>query len=138
MRVVVDTNVLVSALMSPHGPPAAVLQTVISGAVIPLFDDRILAEYRAVLARPKLRISPREAEFVVGFIETAGILVTPRPITAELPDLGDLPFIEVAVSASADALVTGNARHVTGTPVLGGIPILSPAEFMALWRSSQG
>ena len=53
MRIVLDTNVLVSALLSPHGAPAAVLQLVVTGRVVLCFDARVLSEYREVLRREK-------------------------------------------------------------------------------------
>lgn len=135
MRIVLDTNVLVSALINPYGAPGAVLNLLVSGAVVAIFDDRILDEYRDVLARPKLRISRSEAEFVIGFIESEGILVTALPLAAELLDPDDLPFIEVALAANADALVIGNTRHFAGTALENVVPVLTPAEFLALWRS---
>jgi putative PIN family toxin of toxin-antitoxin system len=135
---VLDTNVLVSAVINPHGAPGAILSLVLSGAVIPLFDDRILDEYRDVLARPKLRISRTEAEFIVDYIESEGVLLNALPLSADLLDPDDLPFIEVAISATADALVTGNTRHFVGTPLEGMVPVLTPAEFLSLWRSRNG
>ncbi len=56
MRIVVDTNVLVSGLLNADGPPGMVVNRVLSRAVIALYDSRMLAEYREVLARPRLRI----------------------------------------------------------------------------------
>ena len=138
MRVVLDTNVLVSALLNPHGTPGRVIDLVLSGAVIVMYDDRILAEYRDVMARPKLRITPLEAAFLLDFIETEGILLSAPPLAVELPDPDDLPFIEVAAVASVDALVTGNARHFSAASGILEVPILSPAEFMDLWRTRSG
>lgn len=134
MRIVLDTNVLVSALPSPHGTPARILDLVISGAVVLLFDDRVLAEYRDVLARPKLRIAPAESAFLLDFIETEGVLVSAPPLPLDLPDPDDLPFVEVAVAAAAGALVTGNTRHFAAAARTISIPILSPAEFIELWH----
>jgi len=138
VRIVLDTNVLVSALLNPHGTPARIVDLVLSGAVIVLYDDRILAEYRDVLARPKLRINLLEAAFLLDFIETEGILLSAPPLSIDLPDPDDLPFIEVAAIASADALVTGNARHFSAASGTLEVPILSPAEFMDLWRTRSG
>jgi putative PIN family toxin of toxin-antitoxin system len=135
VRVVLDTNVLVSALLNPHGTPAKVVNLVLSGAVTALFDDRILAEYEDVLTRPRLRITPLEAAFLLEFIETEGVLVSAPPLLLDLPDPDDLPFVEVAAGAVADALVTGNTRHFTPAAAAIGGPILSPAEFIDLWRT---
>jgi len=135
VRIVLDTNVLVSALLNPHGAPGAVLQLVYAGEIVVLFDDRVLSEYRDVLGRPKLRISPREAEFTVDFIEGEGIRVSAPHLDLELVDPDDLPFIEIAQASHADALVTGNARHFLGVRVAEIVPILTPSDFLAFWRS---
>ncbi|HEX9938161.1 MAG TPA: putative toxin-antitoxin system toxin component, PIN family [Longimicrobium sp.] len=137
MRIVLDTNVLVSALLNPHGAPGAVLQLIYSGEVVVFFDDRILSEYRDVLGRPKLRISRREAEFTVDFIEAEGVRVSAPPLDLDLVDPDDLPFLEIAQASHVDGLVTGNTRHFVGTPVAEAVPVLTPTEFLALWRSRQ-
>jgi putative PIN family toxin of toxin-antitoxin system len=137
VRIVLDTNVLVSALLNPHGTPGRIIDLVLSGAVVVLFDDRILAEYRDVLARPKLRISPVESSYLLEFIETEGVLAPAPPLDVELPDPDDLPFVEVAAAAFADALVTGNARHFSPAVEILSMPILSPAEFIEFWRSRE-
>jgi uncharacterized protein len=136
VRIVLDTNVLVSALLNPHGAPGAVLQLIYAGEIVVLFDDRVLSEYRDVLGRPKLRISQREAEFTVDFIAGEGVRVNAPPLDLDLVDPDDLPFIEIAKASHAEALVTGNTRHFLGTS-LTEIPIVAPAEFLALWRSRQ-
>ena len=136
MRIVLDTNVLVSAFLNPRGTPANVVSLVLSHAVTLLFDDRMLAEYGEVLARPKLRIAPVEAAFLLSFFATEGILVSAPPLLSlDLPDPDDLPFLEVAAAAGADALVTGNTRHFASAASTIGVPIFSPAEFIDAWRS---
>ncbi|MFL5540675.1 MAG: putative toxin-antitoxin system toxin component, PIN family [Longimicrobiaceae bacterium] len=134
MRIVLDTNVLVSALLNPHGTPGRIIDLVLSGAVVVLFDDRILAEYRDVLARPKLRIAPVESAYLLEFIETEGVLAPAPPLDIALPDPDDLPFVEVAAASFTDALVTGNARHFAAAVETLSIPIVSPAEFIDLWH----
>lgn len=133
MRIVLDTNVLVSGLLSAAGPPGRVLDLVLAGRLTVHFDDRILMEYRDVLARPRLRIDPRAAAAVLDHVEQTGILTPAAPLDVELPDADDLPFLEVAVAGSVDALVTGNQRHYQ--PRLGRCtsPVETPAEFLARW-----
>jgi putative PIN family toxin of toxin-antitoxin system len=134
VRIVLDTNVLVSALLSPHGAPARILDLVLAGSVTVLFDDRIFAEYEEILARPKLQIPASESTYILDFLVSEGTLVSPSPLALELPDLDDLPFVEVASAADADALVTGNTRHFAPAAEALEIPILSPAEFLATWH----
>src|SRR3982750_1614514 len=102
VRIVFDTNVLISAMLNPRGTPGAILALILAGEVVVLYDDRILAEYRDVLARPKLRIPPAEAELVLGFFEAEGVLTSAPPLPIDLPDPDDLPFLEVAVASRAD------------------------------------
>jgi putative PIN family toxin of toxin-antitoxin system len=128
MRVVPDTNILVSALLSPDGPPAQVLRLVLQGDLLPLHDDRVLAEYRAVLSRPRFAFSAGDVAAMLEGIAVGGELVFAKPLLVELPDPDDLPFLEVAVAGRADALVTGNPRHYQ--PKRGKHPaeIISPRE----------
>lgn len=135
MRIVLDTNVLVSALINPHGAPGRVLGMIVSEEVVLLYDDRILAEYREVLARPRLRISRNEAEFILGFIESEGVHAHGRPLFVEIGDPDDLPFLEVAAANHADALVTGNKRDFLSPGRPDPVLILSPAEFLEFWNS---
>jgi uncharacterized protein len=73
---------------------------------------------------------PSLAQAVVGFIRLAGERVTAAPLPESLiPDPGDLPFAEVAVSSQADYLVSGNARHFAALEK-SGIAVQSPAEFL--------
>ena len=135
MRIVLDTNVLVSGLLSPNGPPGRILDLVLAGKVDVVFDDRIIAEHRDVLARPKLRISRREAEYVVDRIEDEGVFTPASPLPLQLPDPKDQPFIEVAVAGTADVLVTGNQRHFTADDEPFPVTVLTPADFLNFWLS---
>lgn len=125
-RIVLDTNVLVSAVLTPFGTAARVLDLVIGGEAVLLLDDRLLAEYREVLLRPKFGFDSALVEHLVDYFETAGEHVMAGPVTAKLPDPDDAPFFEVAVAGGADALVTGNKRHYPR----GKVRVLSPSEFL--------
>jgi putative PIN family toxin of toxin-antitoxin system len=138
VRIVLDTNVLVSALLSPSGTPARVLALVLSGAVTLLHDDRILAEYREVLARPRLAIPPAEADLVLDYLAQMGVLVVPTPLRLELADPDDAAFVETSAAAHADALVTGNLRHYAGVPPALRLAVVTPAEFMERWHELHG
>jgi putative PIN family toxin of toxin-antitoxin system len=111
MRVVVDANVLVSAMLSAHGPPAQVVRLVLQGDLVPLHDGRILAEYRDVLGRPKFDFDPDDVGEVLDAIERSGETVFAKPLPLTLPEADDLPYLEVAAAGGADAIVTSNVRH---------------------------
>lgn len=129
MRIVLDTNVLVAGMLSPHAPPARVLQAVVAGQVSICYDSRIVAEYRQVLARPKFGFDPELTEDIVDWIEVSGELATPPPLSASLPDPDDVMFLEVALAANVDHLVTGNLRHFPARKRQ-GVSVLNPVQFI--------
>ena len=112
MIIVLDSNVLVSGLPRPHSKPATIVRLVATGALRVAYDERMLVEYREVLARIKFPFSPEQIRNLLDQIEAEGEAVTALPLSLSLPDPDDLPFPEVAVTAHADAPVTGNkTRH---------------------------
>ncbi len=112
MRVVIDTNVVVSALINAHGAPARIMDLVILGQVTPVFDDRIISEYREVLSRPKFDFNQEDISALLDYFEADGESVVVPPLSGlNLPDVDDTPFIEVAAAAGCDHLITGNTGH---------------------------
>ena len=109
------------------------MDLLLDGAVTLLVDDRILLEYRAVLARPRFQFEPADVEAVLALIDAAGERVIAAPVSVTLPDPDDLPFLEVACAGKAAALVTGNARHYPGAKAI-GVRVVSPAGFMTALR----
>lgn len=134
MIIVLDTNVLVAGLLDPFGPPGRILDLVLAGDVQLAYDDRILAEYRAVLARDKFGFDPTAVDAVLAYIETTGCPITAPPLNIEWPDPDDTPFLEVAQAAQVAALVTGNPRHYP-TPSRLGVTVTTPAQFIEHWLS---
>ena len=132
MRIVVDTNVLVSGLLSPHGAPGRVVDGLISEALQMLYDDRLLEEYREVLARPKFGFVQRDVDDLMTQLAAAGEHIAASPLDLELPHADDLPFLEVASAGNAEALVTGNPRHFPAR-ARRGVQLMSPAEFVKHW-----
>ncbi|HXV42819.1 MAG TPA: putative toxin-antitoxin system toxin component, PIN family [Anaerolineae bacterium] len=136
MKVVLDTNVLVSALLNPFGPPARVFDLFMTGSLQLAFDDRILAECREVLARPRFGFDVDDVSELLEYLQVGGILVAASPLPNPLPVPDDEPFLEVAVAARVEALITGNIRHYP-VEIRHGISILSPSDFIAWWQSRQ-
>lgn len=134
MRVVVDTNVLVSGVLNPHGAPGQVVDLIISEGIRLLYDDRILSEYREVLLRPAFGFDKDDIEVLLRFAEVAGEKITVEPVNVVLSDPTDLPFLEVAVSGGADALITGNGRHFKSPGSGHRVSIQAPAEFLRIYR----
>ncbi|MCZ6658625.1 MAG: putative toxin-antitoxin system toxin component, PIN family [Gammaproteobacteria bacterium] len=127
MNIVLDTKVLVSGILSPHGPPAAVLRALLSERASLCFDERILSEYRDVLSRGKFAFDRQLVEELLVFLEAAGLPILAPPLDLTLPDPADQMFIEVAVFGSADFLVTGNLKHFPKT-ARQGVTVVSPRE----------
>jgi len=137
LTVVLDTNVLVSGLLSQKSWPAKILDLVLSDHIQVAYDDRILAEYEEVLSRPELRIHPSRMLAVIDHIELTGKLVEPELLSTErYTDPDDIMFAEVFITSNADALITGNLRHYK--PLLKqNVLVLSPADFMAKFFPKQ-
>lgn len=111
MNIVLDTNVLVSALWSPSGKPAAILNVVISQRFTACYDHRILDEYNKVLRRPKFGFSEWEIACLLEPVVKNGISIIAKPCLEILfTDESDRKFYEVAKSCGA-SLVTGNTKH---------------------------
>ena len=133
MKIVLDTNVLVSGLLSAFGPPADIVRLVISGDLSLLYDARILLEYKEVLLRPRFSFDSADINDLLAQIETSGAAVAAPPLAQRLPDQDDEPFWEVALAGKAQYLVTGNLKHF---PVKKsqGMTVVLPAEFLKLYR----
>jgi putative PIN family toxin of toxin-antitoxin system len=135
MNIVLDTNVLVSALLSPFHAPGRILDLLLAGKIRLVYDDRILAEYRAVLMRPKFGFDRRSVEELLDECSASGLAVAAPPLKLNLPDPTDVIFVEVAAAAEAP-LVTGNGRHFPPGSCA-RVVILSPAAFLAQWQQQE-
>lgn len=124
IKVVIDTNILVSALLSPSGSPAKVFDFVLNSSVIMCYDSRIIAEYQDVLMRPKFSFDKKAIRQIIDFIVYSGISIVPIPVLDIFEDEDDKKFYEVAKIAEA-YLVTGNAKHFPNEP-----RIITPQEFL--------
>jgi putative PIN family toxin of toxin-antitoxin system len=111
IRVVIDTNVLVSALLQPEGLPAAVWMLALSGRVQPCVSDAVLAEYEDVIRRPHFKRDAETIEETLQAVRKAARHVKPTMRAGECSDPDDNIFLECAEAAHADYLVTGNQRH---------------------------
>lgn len=133
MKVVLDTNILVSGLLSPFGAPAEIVRMAASGILELCYDARILSEYRSVLLRPKFSFDQVHVGDLLDQIKTCGHIVAAKPLLKKLPDLDDEPFLEIALSGKARCLVTGNLKHFPAMKRQGML-VLSPTEFLEAYR----
>jgi uncharacterized protein len=129
IRVVVDTNVLVSGLLSPAGNEAMILLAIHHGMIHVCLSEPIIAEYAAVLARPKFGFPPKEIEAAVMMIRDHGELFRPDETAPSSPDPGDTKFLQCAQAAQADFIVTGNKRDFPAAPY-GLTQVVNAAELL--------
>lgn len=111
IRVVLDTNVLVSALLQPLGPSAHLLLLALNGSIQLCITGSIYAEYEEVISRPRFQRSPEVIAGTLEAIREAGLWVRPKQPVKACSDPDDDIFLECAQAAQAEYLVTGNLKH---------------------------
>lgn len=128
---VVDTNVLVSAMLKIQSIPGQIANEALLGDLIPLLSDEILAEYREVLARPKFKFNQDNVEMLIEGIIDRGIFMDAVPIDELLPDSKDIMFYGVVMGGRTQLdeayLVTGNIKHFPVKPY-----IVTPKEMLEI------
>ena len=127
---VVDTNVLVSALLSKRedSPVKLIFDYVINHKITPVFNDEIMSEYNDVLHRKKFCLG-EEADALIGLIKIMVENVERIKSTENFPDPKDIVFYEVAIAKEDSFLVTGNIKHFPTKPF-----IVTPAEMVAIMQ----
>ncbi len=111
MKIVLDTNVLVSGLLTPFGANGGIVRLVSAGILIVQYDSRILMEYQDVLSRPKFQFDTQIVDAFLAYIKQNGQIVFGTPLKKRLPDPDDEPFLEIAIASRAACLITGNKKH---------------------------
>ncbi|MDR1538176.1 MAG: putative toxin-antitoxin system toxin component, PIN family [Clostridiales bacterium] len=125
IRVVLDTNIIVSAFWSEKGSAADILRMFAGKKILPCYNAQIMAEYKVVLSRPKLAFSRAKVGIFINSMRANGLPVSVRPSTIEFVDETDRKFYDVAKECNA-TLITGNTRHYPDEPL-----IVTPAQFLA-------
>lgn len=129
MKIVLDTNVIVSAFLSPHSKPAKILRLVIQNEIKIIVNEAILSEYHEVLTRPVFKLNTNNVLTILKLLRAKGLKAPALAKSIQLPDSSDEPFVEAAIACHADALVTGNLKHFPKEKCH-GLNILLPAEFL--------
>lgn len=117
MFVVIDTNVIVSAILSPQGKPARIFKQFLDGGLTLCLDDRIFREYEEVLYRPKFRFNRESVHAILNLIQIQGVFVNPPLCNLSFSDEADKKFFEVAKFCNA-VLITGNRKHYPDDPLV--------------------
>ncbi len=130
MKIVLDTNVLISGMLNPSGPPGKIIDLLRSGALQLVVDDRILSEYTDVLRRRYfLRyFGESERERIIEYVPGNSYYTLSKVVVSGIPDQGDAPFLEIALSEGVP-LITDNLKHYPETARMGCI-VLSPNQFI--------
>jgi len=131
MRVVYDTNVIVSAVLKPGSIPASLVPLALGRVVDLCYAPAMLAEYTEVLKRPKFGLNRRSVDRFLGDLLDAAVMVRPTRRVTHALDEADNRFLECAQEARAEYLVTGNKRHFP-FPDFEGTKIVSPTEFVSI------
>ena len=126
--VVIDTNVLISAVLKSHSIPGSIVELAFDGPIVPILNKAIEMEYREVLSRPKFHFPEDLIEVIMNTFHKRAIYVDAEHIDVELPDPKDLVFYEVVMEERKEEdayLVTGNIRHFPNRPF-----IVTPKEML--------
>ncbi|MDR0746892.1 MAG: putative toxin-antitoxin system toxin component, PIN family [Helicobacteraceae bacterium] len=125
-RVVLDTNVIVSALWSPKRACERVVELVLTNKALLCYSGDILREYAMVLQRDKFNFSPNDVDKYLNYVANNGLRIEAPLSDLSFTDESDRKFYETAKAAKA-YLITGNAKHFPKEPF-----IVSPAKFLEL------
>ncbi len=132
--VIIDTNVLVSALITRNesSPTVRILRFLADGKIVPVYSDEIVKEYGEVLRREKFKLPERIIKNLLNDITDNGLKITEiQEVYEPLPDPKDVVFYAVTLSAQdKDAfLVTGNGRHFPEKPF-----VVTPSELVEILK----
>jgi putative PIN family toxin of toxin-antitoxin system len=129
-NIVIDTNILVSAALSPNGKPAqiATLISKTSDAQV-FYSAAIMDEYRRVLSYGRLNIAAETRNGILRPIELFGVLIEPHISTVPMPDETDRIFYDAAKGSGA-ILITGNTKHYPVEDL-----IMTPSRFLELYSA---
>ena len=126
---VIDTNVLVSALLSRNADSATVqvVAAISQNGIRPLYNQEIIDEYAEVLLRPKFGLPSHTIDAIINKVQDFGMTAERVQSSEHFPDPTDIVFYEVAMSKEDAYLVTGNKKHFPNTPI-----VVTPAEMMEI------
>lgn len=133
-RLVLDTNVLISGVISNNGPCAAILDLISTRteAVTVLLTDEIFAEYIEVLKRPRFAFNKRDLLGIINLLMNECIFIDiSATVAPSSNDPDDNKFIACAVEGQAHFIITGNLRHYDNLSLV-HTKIISPREFVTI------
>lgn len=134
IHAVIDTNVLISALISKKTDSATVLllEKLFDGVLTPVYNHEILKEYMEVMNRAKFHLDQNDIVQLLNTIIESGVQTERIKTDLFFPDKKDIVFYEVALSVNGTYLITGNTKHFPTTPI-----VVTPAEMLRIIESEQ-
>lgn len=125
---VIDTNVVVSAMINWESVPGSIVLFAFSDTIVPIFNDEILNEYRTVLLRPKFGLTEDIVDKIISSFIAHGISTAAKEIEVDFYDSKDVVFYQVTMAKMETAftyLVTGNIKHFPSEPF-----VVTPREML--------
>ena len=130
VRIVLDTNILIAALITKGTPPDDLYQAWLKGEFELVTSTVQIAEVAEVLTRPRLRkyLDADEAAAIVENIDTRAHILAHPPNLDLSPDPKDNPILAAAIAGKADLIVSGDKKHMLALGEVEGIPIVTARE----------
>jgi putative PIN family toxin of toxin-antitoxin system len=136
IRVVLDTNIVVSASLNEDGSPFYILKLALTGVIRMYVSEPILAEYEELLKRSRFQLDRRRVSRLLGRIRAAATLVATAGGLSAATDPDDDIFLECAYAAKAQYLITGNTAHFPKRWKY--TSVLTPRAFFLVWKGLRG
>ena len=124
IKVTVDTNIIVSAGLSPFGKSAQIVNMIFDRRLQTYYSTKILTEYKEVLSRPRFNFSAEKQSAFIEGIKRAGVLIEPSVSVIPIQDESDRVFFDAAKESGA-ILITGNKKHYPNEAF-----VVTPADFL--------
>lgn len=130
VRIVLDTNILIAALITRATPPDRLYQAWLRGEIEVITSAAQIAEIANVLRRPRLQklIEPDEAAVLIENMDTRAVILNDPPPVNLSPDPGDNPILAAAIAGKVELIVSGDKKHMLALGDADGIPIVTPRD----------
>jgi len=130
VRIVLDTNILIGALITKGSPPDELYRAWLRGEIELVTSTEQMAELAEVLARPRLQkyLDADEAAAIIENIDTRALILDAPPEVELSPDPKDNPILAAAIAGKAELIVSGDKHHMLALGTAGGIPIVTARE----------
>ena len=125
---VIDTNVVVSAMLNWDSVPGNIVKFAFSDIIIPVFNEDILTEYRTVLLRPKFGLNEELVNKIIDSFTIHGLSIEAKDVEADFPDSKVAVFYQVTmakIETDSTYLITGNIKHFPTKPF-----VVTPREML--------